>query len=506
MFSKIHSCALLGLQGAIVDVEVDVRSYGMPHFELVGLPDAAVREAKERVALALRNTGLEFPQHRVVVNLAPADLRKEGSIYDLPLALGLLAATGQVEIPACEELLCIGELSLDGVLRHVNGVLSMVITARQQGFKRVFVPWDNYLEASLVEGIEVWAFANLKDVIEHLRGTEIPQPVRGVLQPEEKSYSHDFAHVLGQAGAKRALEVAAAGGHNVLMVGGPGSGKTMLARSLPSILPQLTFAEMLEITQIHSVAGNLGSTDALLSERPFRSPHHSVSNAGLIGGGSYPRPGEVSLAHNGVLFLDELPEFRRDVLELLRQPLEDRLVTISRVNASITFPAGFMMVASMNPCPCGFLGDPLQSCRCSDPEIRRYQRRISGPLLDRIDLQIEVPRMTYDELNQPAAGESSAIISDRVNRARERQRRRLGPDLFCNAQMQGRQVRSECQLVPEAARLLRKSFELLHLTARAHDRILKVARTIADLEDSELILGEHLAEAIGYRSLDRFNI
>jgi magnesium chelatase family protein len=499
IFAKLHSCALLGLSGAIVDIEVDARRTGLPAFDLVGLPDAAVREAKDRVALAIKNSGFRFPEHRVVVNLAPADLRKEGSVFDLALALGLLLSSEQIGFPAVSETLLIGELSLDGQLRPVPGVLSMVICARENGFKQVFVPWENHKEAALVDGIEVAALKNLRAVIAYIQGAKLELPPREVFLDQKKEYANDFKFIQGQAGAKRAMEVAAAGGHNILMIGGPGAGKTLLSRSLPSILPPLSFAEMLQITQIHSVAGLLSAGAGLLQERPFRTPHHSISNAGLIGGGSVPRPGEVSLAHNGVLFLDELPEFRRDVLELLRQPLEDRQVTIARVNATYTFPAGIMLVASMNPCPCGFYGDTAINCTCSDLEIRRYQRKISGPLLDRIDIQIEVPRLSYDELNLLGAAETSTTIRERVSSARERQRKRLPEGFFCNAQMQGRQVRELCLYSTEAALLLRSSFERLKLTARAHDRILKVARTIADLAGAEVIQAEHIAEAVGYR-------
>ncbi|MCL2497823.1 MAG: YifB family Mg chelatase-like AAA ATPase [Symbiobacteriaceae bacterium] len=495
----------MGLKGAIVDVEVDVRNTGLPNFDIVGLPDAAVREARERVVFALRNSGFEFPQHRVVVNLAPADLRKEGSMYDLPLALGILHSSGQVVIKEADNLLCLGELSLDGQLRRVNGVLTMAISARQEGFSRLLVPWGNYQEATLVEGLEVYAFLHLQDVIAYLKGATVPQPESLDPSREPEDYHYDFAHIKGQVGAKRALEVAAAGGHNLLMVGSPGAGKTLLARSLSTILPQLSFAEMLQITQIHSVAGLLPSRDALIRERPFRSPHHSISSAGLVGGGSVPRPGEISLAHYGVLFLDELPEFRRDILELLRQPLEDRLVTISRVHASYTFPAGFMLVASMNPCPCGYLGDAVRSCTCSVTEVRRYRRRISGPLLDRIDIQIDIPRLSYEELAASGSEELSATIRQRVDQARHRQRERLGADA-CNAQMPGREVRTICRLNAPARALMRASFEQLHLTARAHDRILKVARTIADLEGSEDITPHHLAEAISYRNLDHSSV
>ena len=503
IFSRIHSCALQGIHGAIVDVEVDVRNQGLPAFDLVGLPDAAVREARERVTLAIKNSAVAFPEHRIVVNLAPADVRKEGSAFDLAIAIGLMISSGQVAAGALERAMLVGELSLDGQLRPVPGVLSMAISAKEQGYDQLYLPLANAPEAALLTGITIYAFHTLKEVLDHLNAKCLVAPYQGDAKQGESDYGHDFTDIQGQQAAKRALEIAAAGGHNVMMIGGPGAGKTLMARSLPSILPRLSFEESLQITQIYSVASLLKTQGALLSERPFRAPHHTISHAGLIGGGSNPRPGEVSLAHHGVLFLDELPEFRRDVLELLRQPLEDRQVTIARVSATYTFPASFMLVASMNPCPCGFLGDSRQECSCRESEIRRYQNRISGPLLDRIDLQVEVPRLSYEELNGHVSSEPSRSIRVRVEQARERQRQRLGPELFCNAQMHGKLVRTFCKPTSAAAQLLQRSFDKLHLTARAHDRVLKVARTIADLEGSVHIDVAHIAEAIGYRSLDK---
>ena len=470
---------------------------------MVGLPDAAVREARERVTLAIKNSAMAFPEHRIVVNLAPADLRKEGSAFDLAIAVGIMVSSGQVASEALDRAMLVGELSLDGQLRPVPGVLSMAICAKEQGYDRIFLPLANAQEAALLTDISIYAFQHLGEVLEHVQQRRLVTPFQCQAQPDDSAYTHDFMDIQGQQSAKRALEIAAAGGHNVMMIGGPGAGKTLMARSLPSILPRLGFEESLQITQIYSVASMLKTQGALLNVRPFRSPHHTISHAGLIGGGSNPRPGEVSLAHHGVLFLDELPEFRRDVLELLRQPLEDRQVTIARVSATYTYPASFMLVASLNPCPCGFLGDARQECTCRDSEIRRYQSRISGPLLDRIDLQVEVPRLSYDELNAHIPSEPSHSIRERVEQARALQRKRLGPELFCNAQMHGKLVRKYCKPTDAAAALLQRSFDKLHLTARAHDRVLKVARTIADLDGSVHIDVAHIAEAISYRNLDK---
>ncbi len=520
MLAKVHSCALIGLDGAIVEVEAHLNPLALPNVTLVGLPDAAVKESTERVRAAIVNSGLSYPRGRITVNLAPADIRKEGPAYDLPIAMALLVLAEQIPSDF-DGVLLLGELSLDGSVRHVNGLLPMAHLAKELGYKSLFVPQVDAPEAALVEGIDVYPVDTLGRLAAHFRNYHPIEPFRAAfnLTTDPPPYACDFQDIKGQEHVKRALEVAAAGGHNVLMSGPPGAGKTLLARSLPSILPRLTLAEALDVTRIYSVADMLranGAGDApLVRHRPFRAPHHTISHAGLVGGGHWPRPGEISLAHRGVLFLDEMPEFSPHTLEVLRQPLEDKIVTISRAQGSLTFPANFMLVAAQNPCPCGFFGDSEHACTCSAGLVAKYQKRLSGPLLDRIDIHVEVPRVPFQKLSDERRGESSDKIRERVEAARGRQTARFSqaapgkpptpsaakpaPALTCNAEMGPTQVRDFCQVDETGRQLLAAAMRQMNLSARAYHRILKLARTIADLAGAERIQPAHLAEAIQYR-------
>lgn len=504
MLSCVDALAVLGVDAYIVRVEVDVSS-NFSQFAIVGLPDAAVRESSERVRAAIKNSGFTWPMRRITVNLAPADTKKQGPIFDLPIALGVLMGDEQIQT-SLQNFAAIGELGLDGAVRSVSGVLPMALGALAAGKTAFLVPESNAGEAAVVEGLQIYPVKSLADAVDLIvNNNRAPLPHALPERALENIHADvDWSDVKGQETVKRALEVAASGGHNCLLVGSPGAGKTLLARRLPTILPPLILEEALEVTKLYSVAGLLQSGQSLVTERPFRAPHHTVSHAGLVGGGSYPRPGEISLAHHGVLFLDELPEFHRDVLEVMRQPLEDGFVTISRASQSLSFPSRFQLISAMNPCPCGFYGDTRRQCQCSQPQIRRYLMRISGPLLDRIDIHIEVPRLSPQELMTKQVGESSYSVRERVQRAREKQIERLKADgLSCNAQMKAKHLRAYCGLDGGAHDLLKNAINQLSLSARAYDRILKVARTIADLDDADTIRLHHIAEAINYRTMDR---
>jgi len=506
MLSRVYSCAVVGLEGVIVEVEVDYTN-GLPAVIIVGLPDAAVQESRERVQTAVKNAGLHFPRHRIVVNLSPAAIRKEGPAYDLPIALGVVVLAGFLPHEAADQTLVVGELSLDGSVRHTRGILPMAATARANGFKRMFVPEMDAPEAALIPDLEVFPVKSLADLYNHLAGRQLIEPYlpssSDTLEP--LFTPTDFSEIKGQEHVKRALEVAAAGGHNVLMVGSPGAGKTLLARAMPGILPEMSIEESLDVTRIYSVADQLPAGTPLIKHRPFRSPHHTISHAGLVGGGNIPKPGEISLAHRGVLFLDEFPEFGSRVLEVMRQPMEDKVVTISRAKGSLTFSANFQLIAAMNPCPCGYFGDPQKACTCMPAMVTKYQKRISGPLLDRIDIHIEVPRVDYEKLSGDRLGETSESIQQRVQTARDIQHARFtNPDspvtnVLCNADMRVGEVRQFCKLQDEGQSLMRAAMSQMQLSARAYHRILKLSRTIADLAGSEEIQSAHLAEALQYR-------
>ena len=505
MFSRVATCGLTGLDGHLIEVETDI-SNGIPAFDVVGLADTSVKEARERVRAAIKNSGFKFPNQRITLNLAPADIRKDGTDFDLPIAIGILVAAKIIPEESVKGYFISGELALDGSVRPVPGMLCKAITAKELNYDKMMIPSQNLPEVSVVQGIEYFPVNTLNEAVAHFTGQGCIKPAERIEVGESTKAASglDFSDVRGQSQAKRALEVAASGGHNVIMIGSPGSGKTMLARRLPTILPDLSFEESLEVTKIYSVAGMLPPHTSLIMERPFRAPHHTMSSASLVGGGRIPKPGEVSLSHHGVLFLDELPEFGRATLDILRQPMEDGFVCIARINSTITYPCRFMLVAAANPCKCGYYGDPAKPCTCSSREAERYLGRLSGPLMDRIDIQVQVPTIRYSDLESCSKEENSETIKKRVNKARAIQKERYsGLDVFCNAGLTGALIREFCKVDDEGRKILRSAFDKLKLSARAHDRILKVARTIADLEESPIIQAVHIAEAIQYRSLDR---